>query len=94
MNDSGDIQTFNSIIEAKACNNNDRDVYLQYKQCNLKISDGLKPDPNPKGKYKKAVTKFNKKYDVDSNGNADPMPAGECQEFPPIYKTIDPLQKK
>ena len=93
MNDSGDIQTFNSIINAQACNRNDRPVYLQYKPSNFKFSDGPKPEPNPKEKYEKIKEKYDTKYDVDSNGNAEPMSANTCESFS-IEKEIDPLQKK
>lgn len=92
MNDSGNIQTFNSIIEAEACNRNDRPVYLQYNPSNFKFSNGPKAEPNPKDKYKKSKVKYNQKYDV-VNGKAEPMSAGECQTFS-LEKTIDPLLKK
>lgn len=93
MNDSGNIQPFESIIEAEACNRNDRPVYLQYNPSNFKFSNGPKAEPNPKDKYKKTRVKYNPKYKVDSNGIAQPMSAGECQTFS-LEKTIDPLLKK
>lgn len=88
MNESGkieDIQSFESIIEAEACNNNNREVYLQYKQCNFKYSN--------LPTSKKIKKKYNKTYDVDSNGFANPMAASDCEKFK-IKKTINPLQKK
>lgn len=91
MNNDGNIQTFNSIINAQACNRNDRPVYLQYKPSNFKFSDGPKPG-NPE-KYEKIKEKYDTKYDVDSNGNAEPMSANTCENFS-IEKEIDPLQKK
>lgn len=87
------IQPFESIIEAEACNRNDRPVYLQYKPSNFKFSDGPKSEPNPKEKYKKIKVKYNATYAVDSNGNAEPMPANTCEYFS-VKKVIDPLQKK
>ena len=93
MNDSHGDQTFNGIINAKACNRNDRPVYLQYKPSNFKYSGGPKDESNPKGKYKKIKVKYNATYEVDPNGNAEPMPANTCEYFS-IEKTIDPQQKK
>ena len=93
MNDDN-YQPFNSIIEAKACNNNDRPVYLQYKPSNFKFSDGPKPEPNPKDKYTKIKVKYNATYAVDATtGTADPMPANTCEYFS-VEKVIDPTQKK
>lgn len=85
-----DIQPFDSIIRAKACNNNDREVYLQYKQSNVKYS--TVPNPNKGGKYGKIKVKYPKEYNVQ-NGNTVPMIGGECEEFK-IEKTIDPEKKK
>lgn len=84
MNANNEIEEFDSIIKGKACNNNDREVYIQYTPSNFKWNTYQLKD---NGKYVKARKKFDSKYEEN------PIPANTCEYFVQLKK-IDPTKKK
>lgn len=84
------IENFDSIIEGRACNNNARDIFLQYEQCNLKVSTYGR---NGRGRLRRVTVKYDDRFVPPDNvaDPATPMRPNECQDFS-FEKEIDPRQ--